>query len=109
MTSSRFQEPPLEAGASAKTVTVPPAASTFLSFASAKNPTERLLGDQNGNMAPSVPEIGCAAVESRDRAHNMNLPSDVVAAKARRLPSGDRTAGPASSPRHRKLALAGAR
>src|SRR5436190_11383219 len=101
MTSSRFQEPPRVAGASANTVTVPPPASTFLSFASAKNPIERLLGDQNGNMAPSVPEIGCAVVESRDWAHNMTLPSDVVAAKARRLPFGDRTAGPPSSPKHR--------
>ena len=44
----------------------PPAIWTFFSLPSAKNPMNRLSGDQNGKVPPSVPGIGLAA-SARDR------------------------------------------
>jgi hypothetical protein len=39
-------------------------------MAPAKNPMERLFGDQNGDDAPSVPANGRAVGESSNRSHN---------------------------------------
>ena len=44
--------------------------STRFSFSSAKNPMDRLSGDQNGDVPCSVPGSGRAAEESSDRTHN---------------------------------------
>jgi hypothetical protein len=55
ITPSRLQVPPLPDGASASTVAGPPAIWTVFSLPSAKNPIDRLSGDQNGKMPPSVP------------------------------------------------------
>src|SRR5215472_108133 len=41
-------EPPKETGASASVIGGPPRVSIFFSFSSAKNPSQRLSGDQNG-------------------------------------------------------------
>ena len=79
-------------------LTIPLASSTFLSLPSAKKPTAWLLGDQNGKVAPSVPASDCAATESSGLTQSVTLPSRRAAVNARRLPSGERTAGPASSP-----------
>ncbi len=40
------------------------------SLPSAKNPTDKLSGDQKGYLAPSVPASGCAETESSGRSHN---------------------------------------
>jgi hypothetical protein len=58
---SRLQLPPPPFGASHSTIGGPPAISTFFSLPPAKNPMNRLSGDQNGKDPPSVPGIGLAA------------------------------------------------
>src|SRR5262245_47650261 len=55
---------------------------------SAKNPTEALSGDQNGNDAVSVPGSGCAVTESSRRTQSCDLPS-FNAEKTKRRPSGE--------------------
>jgi hypothetical protein len=40
------------------------------SLVPAKNPIDRLSGDQNGDVARSVPANGLANVESSRRSHN---------------------------------------
>src|SRR5439155_2264781 len=60
ITPSRFQAPgpPPPIPVSHKTWTAPPLAGMVLSFPSAKNPMERLSGDQKGSVALSVPDKG---------------------------------------------------
>src|SRR5215831_14305099 len=87
ITPSEFQVPPLLKGASQRVSTGPPAAETFFSLLSTKNPMYRLSGDQNGSVAPSVPASACAWSESSGRTH-IWLPSPIVAMATYR-PSGD--------------------
>src|SRR5207245_1308621 len=54
----------------------------------AKNPSERLSGDQNGKIASSVSGSGCAVVESRERTHNRDRPP-TLPAKTILRPSGE--------------------
>src|SRR5262245_28802344 len=46
-----------------------------LSLPSAKNPTDAVSGDENGNFALSVPASGCEAGESNGRTQSWDLPS----------------------------------
>src|SRR2546428_9089174 len=109
ITPSRFQAPPRAKGASQSVSAGPPAASIFLSFPSAKNPTKRLSGDQNGNEAPSVPVSACAESPSRERTQRISLPSAVGATKVRRWPSGEMLREPALVSMKLKLDFSGAR
>ena len=59
------------------------------SFVPAKKPSERLSGDQNGNIASSVPGNGAATSESSGRTHSCNLPAASRAVKASFVPSGE--------------------
>ena len=68
----------------------PPTALTLLSFPSAKNPTDKLSGDQNGRSAPSVPGIACAVPVSKRRSHSMGRAPVPAAVKTIERPSGDR-------------------
>ncbi len=68
------------------------------SLPSAKNPRERLSGDQKGKIAPSVPGSACASSEFMGRTQSAVLPSAPVAANAMDAPSGESTGGPAESP-----------
>src|SRR5262249_34445140 len=87
---SRFQLPlPKKPGASVTICAEPPAASTTFSFPRAKNPSDRLSGDQNGACAPSVPGNGCAVVEASGRVQSCCRPSADTAMNARTRPSGD--------------------
>ena len=54
----------------------------------AKNPIDRLSGDQNGNDAPSVPASGDASPVSSERSHSIGRPSD-DATNASFSPSGE--------------------
>src|SRR5687768_11583842 len=92
MTPSAFHVPPLGAESAA-----PPAAanvcgalpmSSRFSLPSAKNPTDRLSGDQKGEAAPSVPASGCAVVDASDRSQRREAPSP-DAAKTIWRPSGE--------------------
>jgi hypothetical protein len=65
-----------------------------LSFPFAKNPRNRLSGDQKGNEAPSVPVSGWADTPASGRTHSMFAPEE-VATKAMRRPSGESAIGPA--------------
>ena len=53
---------------------VPPRASTRFIWPSAKNPIERLSGDQNGQRARSVPGSGRASAESSVRTQSVGWP-----------------------------------
>src|SRR2546422_315881 len=74
---------------SAITCTAPPAAGTFFSLSSEKNPIQRPSGDQNGYSAPSVPGIEWADTSARGRSHNMELAPGTEAANTMSWPSGD--------------------
>ena len=68
---SLFHAPPRGTGATDTSVfTDPPSMSMRFSLLSAKNPMDRLSGDQNGRDARSVPANGRADGESSDRSHN---------------------------------------
>ncbi len=84
---SEFHDPPA-AKASVNVFADPPSMSIRLRFPSAKNPMERLSGDQNGSCALSVPASGCAETESTARTHNWDRPSD-TASKTIFCPSGE--------------------
>ena len=58
------------------------------SLPSAKNPTDRPSGDQNGHEAPSVPVNGRAETASRERNDSRDRPSS-VATKTIFCPSGE--------------------
>jgi hypothetical protein len=66
----------------------PPSTSIRFSLLSAKNAIERLLGDQNGNEAPSVPPTTAAEPVSKERSHSAGRPSE-GATKTICLPSGE--------------------
>src|SRR5664279_6252946 len=72
--------------------------SIVFSFVSAKNPSERLSGDQKGKIAFSVPGITRASSTFMGRTPSAVFPSAPVAANAMDVPSGDSTGGPAVSP-----------
>ena len=59
--------------------------SVRFSLLSARNPIDRLSGDQNGYAPLSVPASGRADTESSDRSHNHGCPSEVAA--NRKLPA----------------------
>ena len=88
ITSSRLHVPPFGFGAIASACADPPSTSIRFSAPSAKNPTDRLSGDQNGSRAFSVPGNGRADVASSARSHNWDPPSD-AATKASLRPSGE--------------------
>src|SRR5207245_1989764 len=106
---SWFQLPPRAMEVSQMVSGGPPCASIFLSLESAKNPMERLSGDQKGKEAPSVPSRGRADRESSGRTHRSSLPSGVRATKASRRPSGDTATGPEEMPPNRKADFSGGR
>ena len=89
------QAPPRPNGASAITCAEPPFKSTVFNFPSAKNPSERLSGDQKGKIAFSVPGTTRTTSESMGRTQIEVLPSALVAVNATLAPSGDSTGGPA--------------
>ena len=70
ITPSGLQLPPCPMGAFASVSGGPPAASIVLSLPPAKNPMDLLSGDQNGNLAFSVPASGCAVREFKGRTHS---------------------------------------
>src|SRR5262245_52489897 len=53
----------------------PPLMAIVFNLFPAIKPTDRLSGDQNGMVAPSVPARGCAEVELNGRTHNRGGPS----------------------------------
>ena len=77
MTPSRLHVPPRPIGASAKVCAAPPAISSRLSLPSAKNPIERLSGDQKGYAPPSVPASGRTEPASSERSHKRGWPSEL--------------------------------
>jgi hypothetical protein len=81
--------------------------SIVFSLPSAKNPRERLSGDQKGKIALSVPDNWCASVEFIGRTQSVILPSALAAANATDAPSGDSTGGPAPSPVRVSVAFSG--
>src|SRR5215467_6133545 len=83
-------EPPRGSGTSAIASTGPPATGIFFSFPSAKNPIQRLSGDQNGPSAPSVPGIARAKSAVKGLSHSVGLASAVAATKTIDRPSGDK-------------------
>src|SRR5712692_6124970 len=94
MIPSRFQLPPRPLWASLIVSGGPPEASIFFNLPLAKNPRNRLSGDQNGHAAPSVPASGCAEIAASGRTKSMRLPSASDPAKATRLPSGESAIAP---------------
>src|SRR2546423_8232316 len=62
--------------------------SVRFSLPPAKKPIDRLAGDQNGYLAPSVPINGRASAESSDLSHSRGCPSP-EATNASCLPSGE--------------------
>src|SRR5450755_1220353 len=70
----------------------PPLASTIFSLLSAKKPSRVLSGDQNGTVAPSVPDNCCSAPVESERTHKLISPFGPTATKASRFPSGDNAA-----------------
>ena len=89
MTSLRFHDPPSTLPTSQMIWTLPDANSTFFSFRSAKKPTNRLSGDQNGCAAPSDPAMACGTSESSERIHNARGPFARTVVNAIRRPSGE--------------------
>src|SRR5262249_29265114 len=72
--SSGPHEPPRAVPTSQIVMGRPPEIVMRLSLRSAKNPSERLSGDQKGYEAFSVPGRGCAVSESSRRNHNLRVP-----------------------------------
>jgi hypothetical protein len=66
----------------------PPPISMRFSLPSAKNPIDRLSGDQKGEIAPSVPAKGCAVTASSGRIQRRDAPSP-EATKTSFRPSGE--------------------
>src|ERR1700733_6390443 len=99
--------PPRPSGTSQTTSADPTSRSMVLSLLSAKNPRERLSGDQKGKNAPSVPGSACASSPFVGRTQRAVLPSAPVAANAMDAPSGEITGGPAESPVKLNVAFSG--
>src|ERR1700693_490670 len=85
----------------------PPLISIVFNLLSAKNPRERLSGDQKGKIAPSVPARERASRVFTGRIQRAVLPSAAVAAKRSDDASGDKTGGRAKSPVRLSEVLAG--
>src|SRR5262245_22624178 len=66
----------------------PPAICVFFNLPDAKNPTDLLSGDQNGNVPPSVPASTRGVDEARGRTQIMGV-FFKEATKASSRPSGD--------------------
>src|SRR5579863_9833106 len=107
ITSSGPHVAPRPSVASQTTCAAPPLRSIVFSLVSAKNPTERLSGDQNGNIAPAVPASMRASNVFVGRTQSAVLPSAAVAAKTIDAPSGESTGGPAESPVRLRLVFSG--
>ncbi len=88
MTPSSFHAPPRAEVTGASVCGAPPPRPSRFSAPPAKKPTERPLGAQKGNVAPSVPATGCTVVVDRDRSHKRDGPSP-EATKTICRPSGD--------------------
>src|SRR5262249_7745376 len=88
ITPSRLHEPPAGLLVPASISTEPPSISIRLRLLPAKNPMERLSGDQNGQEASSVPASGRAEIASSERSNNCDRPS-VIATKTIFFPSGE--------------------
>src|SRR5882757_4690528 len=99
MTLSRFQEPPRGLGASARMVTGPPAAGTFLRWPPAKKPMNLLSGDQKGNDAPWVSSSFLAESSLRDCTQIEPRSFGLMAQYAIADPSSVMAGGPEKSPR----------
>src|SRR5205814_831446 len=89
MTPSAFQVPPRPPLAAVKVCGAPPPTSRRFSAPAAKKPMDLLSGDQKGKVEPSVPDNGCAAVDTSDRSHRREPPWS-EATKTIWRPSGDR-------------------
>ena len=83
MTPSGLQDPSAPVGASQIFCGGPPEMSTFFSLPSAKKPRNRLSGDQNGRVVPSVPARGCATSALSGRTQMRLFPEESVALNAR--------------------------
>src|SRR5262249_52661141 len=81
--------PPRPSGAAHKTSGAPPASETFLSLPWEKNAMLRLLGDQKGDCAPSVPWIARASRDPRGRTQIRTFRAESMAANASVRPSGE--------------------
>src|ERR1700731_2833358 len=92
------QAPPRPSGASQIICVPSDSLSTVLSLPSAKNPRERLSGDQKGKVASSLPGRARASTVFVRRTQSAVLPSAPVVANAMYVPSGESTGGPAESP-----------
>ena len=88
MTPLSFHEPPALAEAFETFCDDPPLISIRRNSGCAKNPTDPLSGDQNGNVAASVDGSGRAEPDSSERIHNRGRPSD-EATKTIFCPSGE--------------------
>src|ERR1017187_7090842 len=89
---SRFHEPPVARTASHSVTGGPPAISIRFNFRSAKNASDLLSGDQNGESPPSVPASARAAGESSGRSHRVAGAPLGWARKTIHRPSGETAA-----------------
>jgi hypothetical protein len=64
---SSLHVPARMSGESQSVTGAPPVTATFLSFPSAKNPSQRESGEKNRLLAPSVPDSGAASRASSGR------------------------------------------
>src|SRR5580693_5634636 len=101
------QVPPRPIAISQRARGGPPDTSNRFSLPLAKNPTERLSADQNGNVAPSVPSSGFAAAELSGLTHRSWRPSELTAEKTSHFPSGERVGGPGLIPVKTNLVFGG--
>src|SRR5262245_3745493 len=99
MAPLRDHEAPRPFGASHTVSTPPPVARTRLIFPSAKNPIQRLSGDQNGLTALSVPGIGRPSRVPSGRSQSWTAPDESEATATRLLPSGEIAQSVASPPK----------
>src|SRR5215470_1656523 len=89
---SRLHVPPSKGAVTLhKKVGAPPDTSTFMILPLEKKPMNRLSGDQNNDVAPSVPTSGRADAESSSRIRIMLGPSARRATIATRRPLGETT------------------
>src|SRR4029077_8387723 len=102
---SPFQLPPAGLGASASVWTELPSADTRFSLPSAKKPSERASGDQNGRDAPAVRGTGRGETDPSSRIQTLVRSSGARATNASWRPSGERAN---SAPLTGKLVCSGA-
>src|SRR5215813_6459431 len=96
MTPCGLQVPPRPKGASQRGSAGPPSTAIFFSFRSEseKKAIHRPSGDQNGNVALSVPSSACAVKLFSDRTQMREMPLASVATKASFVPSALSVTGP---------------